>query len=72
MESSSGNRRIVLALLALVGTAVALHLHAVRVHGVRPERRETPKARAIHRGANAQGDRHGTQSGRILRHIQEH
>jgi len=72
MESSSGNRRIVLALLALVGTGVVLHLHALRVHGVRPERRETQKARAIHRGANAQGDRHGTQSGRILRHIQEH
>lgn len=72
MESSSGNRRIVLALLALVGTGVTLHLHAVRVHGVRPERREAVKARALHRAANGQGDRHSTQSGRILRHIQEH
>jgi len=72
MESSSGNRRSVLALLARVGTGVALHLHAVRVHGVRPERREAPKSRAIHRASNGQEDRHGTQSGRILRHIQEH
>jgi hypothetical protein len=72
MDGQSGNRRIAVALLALVGLGVALHVHAVRVHGVRPERKVEPKAGVLHRGAKGQEDRRGTQSGRILRHIQEH
>ena len=72
MDPYSGNRRIVLALLALIGVGVALHVHAVRVQGERPERHPEPKAAAIKRAAKDAGDRHGTQSGRILRHIQDH
>ena len=55
MDPYSGNRRIVLALLALIGVGVALHVHAVRVHGERPERHPEPKAAAIKRAAKEMG-----------------
>jgi hypothetical protein len=73
MGSSSGNRRIALALLALVGSVVAVHVHAVRVHGIQPSRRPGVSAGSTHAGAKHQEEkdaRHGTQSKRI-RHLIE-
>jgi hypothetical protein len=70
MGASSGNRRIALALLALVGSVVALHVHAVRVDGIQPTRRPGVSAGSTHAGAKHQegeGAKHGTQSKRISR-----
>jgi hypothetical protein len=70
MGASSGNRRIALALLALVGSVVALHVHAVRVHGVQPTRQVRGSAGASHAGAkhhDGEGPKHGTQTKRISR-----
>jgi hypothetical protein len=73
MGASSGNRRIALALLALVGSVVALHVHAVRVHGIQPTRRQGGSVGSSHSGSKHQegeGAKHGTQSKRISRLIQ--
>ena len=70
MGASSGNRRIALALLALVGSVVALHVHAVRVHGIQPTRRVGGSSASTHAGQKHQegeGAKHGTQSKRISR-----
>ena len=70
MGASSGNRRIALALLALVGSVVALHVHAVRVHGVQPTRptggpvRSTPSGLRRQAGLDAN---QGTQNSRLNR-----
>ena len=70
MGASSGNRRIALALLALVGSVVALHVHAVRVHGVQPTRptggpvRSTPSGLKRQAGLDAN---QGTQNSRLNR-----
>ena len=73
MGASSGNRRIALALLALVGAVVAVHVHAVRVHGIQPARHPGGSAGSTHAGPKHQegeGAKHGTQSKRISRLIQ--
>jgi hypothetical protein len=70
MGASSGNRRIALALLVLVGSVVALHVHAVRVHGIQPTRQARGPAGSSHAGAkhpDGQGPKHGTQTKRISR-----
>jgi len=70
MGASSGNRRIALALLVLVGSVVAVHVHAVRVHGIQPTRRAGGSAASNHAGLKHQdgeGAKHGTQSKRISR-----
>ena len=73
MGSSSGNGRIALALLALVGSVVALHVHAVRVQGIQPARQAGGPAGSSQAGLKHQdgeGAKHGTQSKRISRLIQ--
>jgi len=73
MGASSGNRRIALALLALVGSVVALHVHAVRVHGIQPARQARGPAGSSKAGPkhpDGEGAKHGTQSKRISRLIQ--
>jgi hypothetical protein len=73
MGASSGNRRIALALLSLVGSVVALHVHAVRVHGIQPTRQARGSGGSTHVGPKhqeEQGAKHGTQSKRISRVIQ--
>jgi hypothetical protein len=70
MGASSGNRRIALALLALVGSVVALHVHAVRVHGIQPARQARGPASSSPAGTknhDGEGPRHGTQTKRISR-----
>ena len=70
MGASSGNRRIALALLALVASVVALHVHSVRVHGIQPARQARGPTRSSHAGAkdhDGQGPKHGTQTKRISR-----
>jgi hypothetical protein len=70
MGASSGNRRIALALVALVGSVVALHVHAVRVHGVQPTRQARGSAGSTHEGQKHQegeGVKHSTQTKRISR-----
>ena len=70
MGASSGNRRIALALVALVGSVVALHVHAVRVHGVQPTRQARSSAGSTHAGPKhleGEGAKHGTQTKRISR-----
>lgn len=74
MGASSGNRRIALALLALVGGVVAVHVHSVQVHGIKPTPRPGLSARATPVGAKHQdgkGARHGTQSRRIRNLIEQ-
>ena len=74
MGASTGNRRIALALLALVGSVVALHVHAVRVHGIQPARSLGRPSGSTLLGANhrdGNGAKHGTQSKRISRLIQQ-
>jgi hypothetical protein len=70
MGASSGNRRIALALVALVGSVVALHVHAVRVHGIQPTRTTGGLARSTQSGSTLQpgeGPKSGTQTKRISR-----
>lgn len=73
MDATSSNRRISLALVALIASAIALHVHAIKVQGQRPAPQEA-KGRALQRpGKKSHSERDaksGTQSKRILRHIQ--
>jgi hypothetical protein len=70
MGASSGNRRIALALVALVGSVVALHVHAVRVHGIQPTRTTGGPARSTQSGSTrhaGQDANQGTQNSRLNR-----
>ena len=66
MGASSGNRRIALALLALVGSVVALHVHEVRVHGIQPTRRLGGSSASTHAG-----QKHQEGGGRKARHPEQ-
>jgi hypothetical protein len=70
MGASFGNRRIALALVALVGSVVALHVHAVRVHGIQPTRTTGGPARSTPSGLKRQAGQdanQGTQNSRLNR-----
>ena len=70
MGASSGNRLIALALVALVGSVVALHVHAVRVQGVQPTRTTGGPARSTPSGLKRQAGldaNQGTQNSRLNR-----
>ena len=38
MESPSGNHKIAIVIIALIGGVVALHVHSLRTYGVHPQR----------------------------------
>jgi hypothetical protein len=70
MGATSGNRRIALALVALVGSVVALHVHAVRVQGVQPTRTTGGPATSTPSGSTRQAGldaNQGTQNSRFNR-----
>ena len=70
MGISFGNRRIALALVALVGSVVALHVHAVRVQGIQPTRTTGVPASSTPSGLKRQAGQdanQGTQNRRINR-----
>jgi hypothetical protein len=73
MGASSGNCRIALALVALVGSVVAVHVHAVRVQGIQPTRQVRGAGGSNHVGPihqEGQRPKPSTQSKRISRLIQ--
>ncbi|MCP9809690.1 hypothetical protein KBY58_09625 [Cyanobium sp. HWJ4-Hawea] len=65
MHKPNGNLRIALALVALLAAAVSLHVQALRVHGVRPQR-ELPSTR-LKPSLNSNDKKGGTQGVRIFR-----